>query len=81
MIFLRVFILGLGGLICAGLVLIISNTIKLSIYSRKEEIELMAMLGATLQFIRTPLLIEGLIQGAVGVFIALVVQDHSKQAA
>ena len=73
MVFLKVFILGIGGLICGGLVLIISNTIKLSIYSRKDEIELMAMLGATLRFIRMPLLIEGLIQGVTGVFIALVI--------
>ena len=73
MIFLRVFILCLGLILCAGLALIISNTIKLSIYSRQDEIDLMLMLGATFRFIKTPLLLEGLTQGVVGVCIGLCV--------
>ena len=73
MIFLRVFILCLGLILCAGLALIISNTIKLSIYSRQDEIDLMLMLGATFRFIKTPLLLEGLTQGVVGICIGLCV--------
>ena len=70
-IFLKVFILGIGLMLCIGLILIISNTIKLSIYSRKDEIELMSILGATHRFIKFPLLLEGVFQGTIGVLIAL----------
>lgn len=71
MLFFRIFILGIGGVLCVGLVLIISNTIKLSIYSRQDEIDLMSLLGATHHFIKAPLILEGLVQGAIGVLIAL----------
>ena len=73
MIFFRLFILGVGGMLFIGLVLIISNTIKLSIYSRQDEIDLMSLLGATHRSIKAPLLIEGLVQGVIGAFIALSV--------
>ena len=73
MIFLKIFILCIGGILCIGLILIISNTIKLSIYSRQDEISLMSLLGATHHFIKAPLLLEGLVQGAIGVVIALSV--------
>ena len=46
MIFLRGFILAFGIVLFSGMILIISNTIKLSIYSRKDEIDLMTLLGA-----------------------------------
>ncbi|MBV52369.1 MAG: hypothetical protein CMH77_07765 [Nitrospinae bacterium] len=71
MIILRVFILVVGAILCVGLILIISNTIKLSIYSRQDEIDLMLLLGATHRFIKTPLLLEGLVQGVIGVGLAL----------
>jgi len=73
MFFLRVLILVVGGILCTGLILIISNTIRISIFSRQDEINLMLLLGATNRFIRAPLLLEGLIQGMFGVFIALSV--------
>jgi cell division transport system permease protein len=71
MIFLRVFILAVGGILGVGLVLIISNTVKLSIFSRREEIELMLLVGATHRSIRVPLILEGVVQGLSGVGIAL----------
>ncbi len=71
MIFLRVVILAVGGILSVGLILIISNTIKLSIYSRRDEFDLMLLLGATHRFIKTPLLLEGLVQGVIGVGLAL----------
>lgn len=71
MIFFKVFILCVGLVLCFGLILIISNTIKLSIYTRQNEIELMALLGATQRSIKAPLLMEGMIQGFLGVFISL----------
>jgi len=51
--------------------LIISNTIKLSIYSRKDEIDLMSLLGATYRFIKAPLLLEGVLQGTAGALLSL----------
>ena len=71
MIFLRVFILAVGGILGVGLVLIISNTVKLSIFSRREEIELMLLVGATHRSIKVPLILEGVVQGLSGVGIAL----------
>ena len=45
---------------------IMSNTIKLTTYGRREEIAIMKMVGATNAFIRTPFIIEGLILGVLG---------------
>ena len=45
---------------------IMSNTIKLTTYGRREEIAIMKMVGATNSFIRTPFVIEGLILGILG---------------
>jgi cell division transport system permease protein len=72
MIFLRGFILVFGVVLFSGMILIISNTIKLSIYSRKDEIDLMTLLGATQQYIKAPLLLEGILQGVSGSLLALV---------
>ena len=72
MIFFRIFIITFGVILFSGMILIISNTTKLSIYSRKDEIDLMLLLGATHQFIKAPLLFEGLLQGIIGVLFALV---------
>ena len=72
MIFLRGFILVFGVVLFSGMILIISNTIKLSIYSRKDEIDLMTLLGATNQYIKVPLLLEGILQGVSGSLLALV---------
>ena len=45
---------------------IMSNTIKLTTYGRREEIAIMKMVGATNAFIRTPFIIEGLVLGMLG---------------
>src|SRR5438876_7389421 len=49
-----------------------SNTIKLMISAKKPTIELMKLIGATKETIRTPFILEGLIQGFVGSFIAVI---------
>lgn len=53
-------------------VFLIANTIKLSIFSRQDEIEIMRIVGATNSFIRTPFLIEGFIIGLLGSVFPLV---------
>ena len=71
MFFLRGFILTFGIVLFSGMILIISNTIKFSIYSRKDEIDLMSLLGATHRFVKAPLLLEGVLQGATGALLSL----------
>ena len=52
--------------------LLIANTIRLSIFSRRREIEVMKLVGATNWFVRGPFMLEGLICGVVGSAIAVL---------
>lgn len=56
----------LASLLIASSVLLISNTIRLSLFSRRREVEVMKLVGATDWFIRWPFVIEGLFLGAFG---------------
>jgi cell division transport system permease protein len=71
MIFCQVFLMASGVLLSFGLMLIISNTIRLSIYSRQDEIELMLLIGATPRFVKIPFLLEGILQGLSGSLLSL----------
>ncbi len=62
-----VFVFLLGGVS----ILLISNTIRLSIYARRREVEIMKLVGATNWFIRWPFIIEGLAVGLAGALAAL----------
>jgi cell division transport system permease protein len=62
----------LGGLLLIGIIFITSNTLQLTISSRKEEIEIMHILGASPAFIQVPFYIEGLIQGLLGTGLAML---------
>jgi len=67
--FMLIFIVLLG----VVSILLISNTIRLSIFARKREVEIMKLVGATNWFIRWPFLIEGITVGLVGAVVAVAV--------
>ncbi len=62
----------IGGLLCFAVLFIVTNTIKLTIYSRREEIEILKIVGATDWFVKTPFLMEGAIQGIVSGALSLI---------
>src|SRR3984957_1760423 len=61
-------------------ILLIANTIRLSLYARRREVEVMKLVGATDWFIRWPFVIEGVVVGALGALVAIVVLGITKIA-
>ena len=61
----------LGAFLVVAVLFIVSNTIKLTIYARRDELEVMSLVGATRFFIKAPFLIEGIVQGGAGALIAI----------
>ena len=61
----------LAALLVLASVLLISNTIRLSLFARRREVEVMKLVGATDWFIRWPFVIEGIIVGAMGGVMAI----------
>ena len=59
------FLLGAAGLI-------ILNTIRMAMFARRREIEVMKLVGATNWFIRVPFMLEGLVQGLIGAVVAII---------
>jgi cell division transport system permease protein len=70
----------LGVLLVIASVLLIGNTIRLSLFARRREVEVMKLVGATDWFIRWPFVIEGVLVGAAGAMLALVVLAITKVA-
>jgi cell division transport system permease protein len=68
---LRAGALILGGLLIFATLVIVANTIKLTLYARRDELEVMALVGGTPWFIKAPFLLEGALQGAFGGLLAL----------
>jgi cell division transport system permease protein len=65
---------GLALLLLLGLAtaVLVSNTLRLAVYARREEIEIMKLVGATDAFVGAPFLLEGLLQGAMAGGLAAV---------
>jgi cell division transport system permease protein len=59
-------------LVLASLMLV-GNTIRLSIYTRRREVEVMRLVGATRWFIRWPFMIEGVVVGFAGGLLAILI--------
>jgi cell division transport system permease protein len=65
------FVFGLMILLGVAAVVLIQNTIRLSIFSRRREIEVMKLVGATNAFVRLPFMLEGMLTGFLGAIGAL----------
>jgi cell division transport system permease protein len=63
--------IGVGVILSAAAVTIIGNTIRLALLSRREEIEILQLIGATRAFIRVPYLLEGAVLGICGSALSL----------
>lgn len=60
-----------AGILLASALLFVFSTVRFAVYSRREEIEILALMGATPRFIRAPFLIEGATQGLLGSLVAM----------
>ncbi|MDX6616769.1 MAG: cell division transport system permease protein [Solirubrobacterales bacterium] len=70
---IRIVLMVITGLLLLASLGLIANTIRLSIYARRTEVEVMRLVGATNWFIRWPFMVEGLVVGLVGGLIAVAV--------
>jgi cell division transport system permease protein len=68
-----------SGMLLIASLLLVGNTIRLSIYARRREVEVMRLVGATNWFIRWPFMVEGLVCGLVGGVIAIGLLFLGKQ--
>jgi cell division transport system permease protein len=75
-----IFLLGSLVLLAASTILI-ANTIRLSIFSRRREVEVMKLVGASNWFIRGPFMLEGVICGLIGALAAVVLLVLAKEFA
>jgi cell division transport system permease protein len=70
----------LAVLLCVASILLIANTIRLSLYARRREVEVMKLVGATDWFIRWPFVLEGVLVGALGGILAILLLGVVKVA-
>lgn len=68
-------------ILLAASTILISNTIRLSIFARRREVEVMKLVGATNWFVRGPFMLEGLLTGLVGSVAAVVLLFLAREVA
>lgn len=69
--FIQLSALMVGVFLAVATVFIISNTIRLTVYARRDEIEIMKLVGASNAFVKAPFFVEGMVQGALGGALAM----------
>jgi len=62
----------LGGILFTAMFFIVGSTVKLALLARKEEIEIMQLVGASEELIQAPFVVEGMLQGCIGAGVALL---------
>jgi cell division transport system permease protein len=70
---LKIVLTVMTALLIAASLMLVGNTIRLSIYTRRREVEVMRLVGATRWFIRWPFMIEGVVVGFAGGLVAILV--------
>jgi cell division transport system permease protein len=70
---LKIVLTVITALLVIASLMLVGNTIRLSIYARRREVEVMRLVGATRWFIRWPFMIEGMVVGFVGGLVAILV--------
>jgi cell division transport system permease protein len=68
---LEIAVIGIGGIMGVAVMFIIATTVRLALYTRAEELEIMQLVGATLWFIKFPFFLEGILQGMLGASLAV----------
>jgi cell division transport system permease protein len=63
--------IGLGAILALATLLIVANTIRLAVLARRDELQILALVGASRTFVQTPFLLEGLLEGALAGGLAL----------
>ena len=63
----------LGSVLTVAAALTVANVVRLALYARRDEIEIMELVGAPQAYIRGPFVMEGVLQGGVGAVAALAV--------
>jgi cell division transport system permease protein len=70
---LKIVLTVMTGLLILASLMLVGNTIRLSIYTRRREVEVMRLVGATRWFIRWPFMIEGVVVGFAGGLVAILI--------
>jgi cell division transport system permease protein len=70
---LKIVLTVITALLVLASLMLVGNTIRLSIYTRRREVEVMRLVGATRWFIRWPFMIEGVVVGFVGGLLAILI--------
>lgn len=63
--------LALGGVVAVAAALTVANVVRLGLYARREELDIMALVGAPQTYIRGPFIAEGILQGGIGAALAI----------
>jgi len=61
----------LGGILVIAGVFTIANVIRLTVYARQDELEIMRLVGATQAYVRGPFIVEGMLQGGLGGLVSV----------